>query len=57
MYLVDAESKAIEAGLVDLRLEDILRVAAATACVDAEEEQAAVSVRPTMPVFHGEPWR
>jgi hypothetical protein len=29
----------------------------ASAHVVAEEESAAVSIRPTVPVFHGEPWR
>ncbi len=57
LNMVDEQSGAIEAGLVGMRLDDLLRVAAATACVDAEEEQAAVSSRPTCPVFQGEPWR
>ncbi len=38
-------------------LDEVLRRAAAVACVEAEDECAAVSVRPTVPVFHGEPWR
>lgn len=43
--------------LEDRPLEEVLRHAAASAIVDAEEESAAVSKRPTVPVFICEPWR
>jgi len=37
-------------------LSVVLRVAVATAEVDAEEQAAQDSKRMTMAVFHGEPW-
>lgn len=37
-------------------LDEVLRRAAAQAHVLADEEAAAVSTRPTSPVFHGRPW-
>lgn len=37
--------------------EDVLRRARATRAVEAEELAAVESVRPTVPVFLGEPWR
>jgi hypothetical protein len=43
--------------LTERSLEEVLRHAAASACVEAEEEHAAVSQRPTYPLFLGEPWR
>lgn len=51
------EASKPEALLTDRSLEEVLRVAAASAVVEAEEEIAAVSKRPTVPVFLGEPWR
>lgn len=47
---------ATEQLLSERSLDEVLRHAAAGAHVDAEEEQAVVSRRPTVPVFHGEPW-
>lgn len=38
-------------------LEEVLLHARAVAIVDAEEEAAVFSTRPTMPIFQGEPWR
>jgi len=43
--------------LEDRPLEEVLRRAAATRAVEAEEESAAISKRPTLPVFICEPWR
>jgi hypothetical protein len=43
--------------LRDRPLEEVLRHAAAVAVVEAEEESAAISKRPTVPLFVGEPWR
>jgi len=43
--------------LEDRPLEEVLRRAAAAKAVDAEEEAAALSKRPTVPVFICEPWR
>lgn len=48
---------ADETLLAERPLEEVLRRAAACAHVIAEEESAAVSVRPTCPIFLGEPWR
>ena len=48
---------AEETLLTERPLEEVLRHAVACAHVVAEEESAAVSVRPTCPVFRGEPWR
>jgi hypothetical protein len=45
-----------EALLVSRPLDEVLRVAAAQAVIDAEETTAVDSTRPTVPVFHGEPW-
>ncbi len=49
-----AEEALLDGGAV---LEDALRYARARVAVDIEEEASALSVRPTMPVFQGEPWR
>lgn len=56
LNLVDEDSSAVEAFLVKGSLEDLLRVARATAQVEAEEAEAAESKRPTVPIFDGEPW-
>lgn len=48
------EEALLEKGV---RFEDVLRHARARVELDVEEEAAALSTRPTMPVFHGEPWR
>lgn len=56
MVLVDEASEAIEARLVAGSLEDVLRAARVTKELDAEEAAAADSIRPTIAVFHGEPW-
>lgn len=47
---------ADETLLAERPLDEVLRRAAAQAHVLAEEESAAVSCRPTVPVFQGEPW-
>lgn len=46
-----------EALLTSRPLDEVLRRAAAIVQVFAEEESAAISYRPTVPVLHGEPWR
>jgi len=36
--------------------EEVLMHARAMAAVDAEEDAAVFSTRPTIPIFQGEPW-
>lgn len=46
-----------EALIVERSFEEWARRVVAKSTVDLEEEQGAVSVRPTLPIFLGEPWR
>lgn len=53
--MVDESAGAVEAMLTGRSLNDVARVLAAIACVDAEDRMVD-STRATMPVFQGEPW-
>lgn len=43
--------------LVERPFEEVLRRAGARVVVDAEEEEAAISKRPTVPAFAIVPWQ
>lgn len=43
--------------LIDRSFEEVLRHAGARVAVDVEEEEAAISKRPTVPAFAIVPWQ